>query len=460
MLTAVEKGEGETGLDSDGTRQAYARGMISRRRFLRLGGVGLAGAALLGAAGCGGGEEASGATTITLAFTPDEAGGLKKLIDDFNRQNRDEIQVKWREMPALSADYLEQLQAELQSGQSSVDLIGGDVIWPAQFAANGWILDLSDRFTDTDAFLPGPMQANTYDGKVWGVPWYTDAGLLYYRQDLLEKSGFSDGPKTWEELKEIAPKVEQDSGVKAGFVFQGADYEGGVCDGLEYIRTHGGDVLGPEDPSKVIIDSPEAAAGLETWHSMIADGVSPQAVSTYKETETEPAFLGAGGSVFARNWPYMYALAGTSGYKVQPDQIGITPIPVAPGNSSSSTLGGWNFFINAASDKPDEAWEFIKFMTDPETLKTNAIEGSRLPPRRSLYEDQEILEKVPVARLGKEAIIANSTPRPVSPYYSDMSLKLSEQFNAALKGDVSPEEAVKTLQSELQQIVEEGQAAG
>jgi len=302
------------------------------------------------------------------------------------------------------------------------------------------------------------MQANTYDGKVWGVPWYTDAGLLYYRQDLLEESGFSDGPKTWEELKEIAPKVEQDSGVKAGFVFQGADYEGGVCDGLEYIRTHGGDVLDPNDPSKVIIDSPEAAAGLETWHSMIADGVSPQAVSTYKETETEPAFLGAGGSVFARNWPYMYALAGTSGYKVQPDQIGITPIPVAPGNSSSSTLGGWNFFINAASDKPDEAWEFIKFMTDPETLKTNAIEGSRLPPRRSLYEDQEILSKVPVARLGKEAIIENSTPRPVSPYYSDMSLELSEQFNAALKGEVSPEEAVNTLQNQLQEIVEQGQA--
>jgi multiple sugar transport system substrate-binding protein len=74
-------------------------------------------------------------------------------------------------------------------------------------------------------------------------------------------------------------------------------------------------------------------------------------------------------------------------------------------------------------------------MTDLETLKTNAIEGSRLPPRRSLYEDQEVLEKVPVARLGKEAIINNSTPRPVSPYYSDMSLKLSEQFNAALKGD-------------------------
>jgi multiple sugar transport system substrate-binding protein len=254
--------------------------------------------------------------------------------------------------------------------------------------------------------------------------------------------------------------LKQDSGIKSGFVFQGGNYEGGVCDGLEYIRTHGGDVLDPNDPSKVIIDSPEATAGLATYHSMIADGVAPQAVSTYEEPETEPAFLG-GGAVFARNWPYMYALANDPNIsKIKPDQIGVAPIPVAPSNRSYSTLGGWNFFINAASDKQDEAWEFIKFMTDPEQLKTNAIEGSRLPPRRSLYEDQEILEKVPVAKLGKEAIIDNATPRPVSPYYSDMSLKLAEEFNSALKGEVSSEQAVKTLQSQLQQIVEQGQAAG
>ena len=157
---------------------------------MRFGGVGLAGAALLGAAGCGGGEEASGATTITLAFTPDEAGGLKKLIDDFNRQNRDEIQVTWREMPALSADYLEQLQAELQSGQSSVDLIGGDVIWPAQFAANGWILDLSDRFTGgmQQEYLDGPLGSVHYEGKVWGVPWFTDAGMFTTARTCLRKA--------------------------------------------------------------------------------------------------------------------------------------------------------------------------------------------------------------------------------------------------------------------------------
>ncbi len=431
---------------------------LSRKEFLRLGGAGLAGAALFGVAGCGGGQ--SGGNELIFSWGRDANNVLPGLIEKFNKQNEGNIKVTHRVMPQDTGQYFDQMRTELQAGGGDIDVIGGDVIWPAQFAANGWILDLSDRFTDTDAFLPGPMQSNTYDGKVWGVPWYTDAGLIYYRQDLLEQAGFSDGPRTWEELKEMALKTAQDTGTQDGFIFQGGEYEGGICNALEYIRTHGGDVLDPNDPSKVIIDSPGSVAGLATYRSMIADGVAPQAVSTYEEPDTEVAFP-SGRSVFCRNWPYMYGLtADPKVSKIKPDQVGVVPIPVSGGNPSSSTLGGWNFFINAASDKQDEAWEFIKFMTSPETLKTNAIEGSRLPPRRSLYEDQEILEKVPVARLGKEAIIGNSEPRPVSPYYSDMSLKLAEQFNASLGGDVSPEQAVNTLQSELEQIVEQGQQAG
>ena len=134
------------------------------------------------------------------------------------------------------------------------------------------------------------MQAMTYNGKVWGVPWYTDAGLLYYREDLLEKAGFSEPPRTWEELKQQALKTKQDTGTKFGFVFQGADYEGGVCDGLEYIWTHGVNVLDPRDPSKVIIVSPESVADLAAEHGIISAGVAPQAMLEDKEDESSGAF--------------------------------------------------------------------------------------------------------------------------------------------------------------------------
>jgi multiple sugar transport system substrate-binding protein len=188
---------------------------------------------------------------------------------------------------------------------------------------------------------------------------------------------------------------------------------------------------------------------------MVTEGVAPKAVSTYKETETDPTFLN-GDAVFARNWPYMYALAGTEDYpKVKPEQLGVAPLPVGEGGPTTSALGGWDMMINANSEKQDSAWEFVQWMTAEEQQKWRALNATLLPTRAALYEDQEVLQKVPVIRLGKTAL-QNTKPRPVSPYYSDMSLKMAEEFNKALKGDVSPEQAVKTLQEELSSIIEQG----
>jgi multiple sugar transport system substrate-binding protein len=382
---------------------------------------------------------------------------LRKLIDAFNRQNRGEIQVKWREMPALSADYLEQIQAELQSGQSTVDLIGGDVIWPAQFAANGWILDLSDRFTEgmRQDYLEGPLGSVQYQGKVWGVPWFTDAGMFYYRTDLLERSGFSEPPVTWDQMKEMSEKVRRDAGTRYGFVFQGSQDEGGVVDALEHIWNAGGDVL---DGETVVIDSPEAAQGLALRRSMIVDGIAPEATGDYTTQESQAAFTN-GDVVFMRNWPFVYGLlSDPETSRVRPDQVDIATLPVAEeGDQSFSGLGGWNFMVNASSEeKLDQIWTFIEYMSVPEQQRTFALESARLPTLRSLYEDEEVLNKLPVARLGREAL-ENARPRPVSPYYSDMSLAMAEQFNASLKGEVSVERALENLQEELQNIVDQDQ---
>ncbi len=429
---------------------------MSRRDFLKIGGAGLAGAALLGAAGCGGGGGEGGSGSITLSFGREASGTLQKLIDTFNKQNKN-IQVTWRKMPSDTGQYFDQLRTEFQAQSADITLIGGDVIWPAQFAANGWIIDLSDRFTEDmrGKFLPGPVASNTYQGKVYGVPWFTDAGLLYYRRDWLENSGFSEPPGTWEELQEQAQKVMQDQGAKFGFVFQGAQYEGGVVNGLEYINSFGGRVLDPNNTNEVTIDSPNSVNGLETERSMVDSGVAPQAVSTYAEPETEAPFLG-GDAVFARNWPYMYALAGTGDF-IGTDQIGIAALPAGSAGSVSG-LGGWNFFISAFADSgaQDAAWEFVKFLTidGVEQQKTFAVDATLLPTLKSVYEDPEVLNKVPVIAQGKEAL-ANTVPRPVSPVYSDMSLEMAEQFNASLKGDVPPEEAVGTLQEQLQSIAEQ-----
>ncbi len=436
-------------------RGVLAARSMSRRDFLKVGGAGLAGAALLGVAGCGGGGGGSG--NIILSHGPEQSRVLQKQLDAFNQQHKGEIQVEWRQMPADSGQYFDQLRTEFQAGGGEIDVISGDVIWPAQFAVNGWILDLSDRFPDSEQqkFLPATIESNLYEGAIYGVPWFSDAGMLYYRKDLLQQSGISAPPATWEELKQMAEQVRQDSGTKYGFVFQGSNYEGGVVDGLEYIWTHGGDVL---DGNNVVIDSPESAAGLATERSMVTDGVTPQAVVNYTETESHTTFLN-GDAVFIRNWPYMYGLASDPEQsKIKPEQIGVAPIPAGEGGQSFSGLGGWNLFINAASqDKVDAAWTLIQYLSAPEQVKARALQGGPgIPTYKSLYDDQEILNNVPVVALAKEAA-QNAKPRPVSPYYSDMSLEMAEQFNASLKGDISPEQAVKTLQNQLQNIVEQAQ---
>lgn len=434
---------------------------ISRRDFLKVSGAGLAGAALLGVAGCGsndsgGGDSGSGEITFIYGPTGNtDQETIQTLVQRFNENNDSGITAKFRQAPSDTGAYFDQLRTEFQAQSGDIDVILGDVIWPAQFAANGWITDLSDRFPEDERqkFLSGPIDSMSYEGGMYGVPWFTDAGMLYYRRDLLEQSGFSEPPKTWDELKEIAQKVQQDSGTENGYVFQGANYEGGVVDGLEQIWTHGGDVLG-DNSDQVIIDSPESIAGLATERSMIESGVSPQAVANFKEDESAGSFL-QGNSVFLRNWPYVYGLlTDPEQSKISLDQVGVAPLPSGEGGQSFSGLGGWNFYISEFSQKQDAAYEFVQFMTASEQQKFRALEGGYLPTLQSLYEDQEILDEVPVVKLGGEAL-QNTRPRPVSPVYSDMSLRMGEQFNASLKGEVTPEEAVQTLQTELQDIVDQ-----
>src|SRR5215208_4605958 len=397
---------------------------------------------------------------IVFSFGPEETGIVQSLVDEFNRQNTSGINVTYRQMPADTGEYLQELQQMFARGGSDIDVIGGDVIWPIQFAAQGWIQDLSDDFPESEQqkFLPAPISTNTYEGAIYGIPWFTDAGMLYYRKDLLEKAGFSGPPETWDELKEMALKTTQDTGTKNGFVFQGSNYEGGVCNGCEYIWTHGGEVLSEVTGGKVVIDSSEAVAGLETYASMVADGVAPKAVANYDETTSEPVF-GAGDAVFLRDWPGFYGLLGIPAKKggypnLKPEQVGVAPIPVAePGMQSYSTLGGWNQFVNAATDLQEEALTFAQFMTATAQEKQLAIDGPLRPTRKALYEDPDVLEALPGIDLQKEILFNNAKSRPITEYYGDMSLELAEQFNNVVIGDTSPQQAAETLQKSLSDIM-------
>jgi multiple sugar transport system substrate-binding protein len=444
---------------------------LSRRDFLRVGGAGLAGATLLGTAGCGGGQQGDGPANVIFSFGPDESGTLQELVDRFNREHEGEIKVEYRETSRITDEYFDELVSDFGAGATPpVDVIGGDVIWASEFANNGWIEDLTRRmYTDysprvPDAFLQAPITSCSFENKFWGVPWFTDTGLLYYRRDLLEDAGFSEPPATWDELKEMASKIAQDADIRHGLVFQGADYEGGVANGLEFIWNAGGNVLtgniSVNDPDKPVvvtpniieIDSDKSARGLQIERSMVEDGVSPETVADFREDESLDLF-NAGDAVFLRGWPFMYQIFDQKG-QVDQDQVSIAQLPVAEkGMPSYSCLGGWNMYINSESPNVDAAWTFVKYATAPEQQKFRAREGAFLPTLTSLYEDQEIVGEVPVITRGGNVIERNARSRPITPYYSDISARLARTFNASLRGEVSPDEAVGNLQAELENIV-------
>ena len=434
-----------------GGRAMSGENVLSRRHFLRLGGVGLAGVALLGAPGCGGGE-GSGKVVLT---SPELESSIRLLIGKFNEQHKGDFQVEYRPIGLESQDYFDRIRTNFQAGGGGMDVVVGNVPMTAELAGSGWVSDVSSRFPEVERrkFVEGPMRSATYESKVWGVPWMTDVGMLYYRKDLLEKSAFSEPPRTWEDLKEMAAKAVRDSGTRYGFVFQGANNESGVCNGLEYIWTHGGEVL---DGDRVIIESPESVAGLSTERGMISGGVTPRAVASYTFMESATAFLN-GDAVFCRSWPVLYGVVGDPEWsKIELEQVGMAQLPVDGGHrESSGCLGGWNILIGASSQMQDEAWEFVRFVTSEENQRVNTLHSSILPTLNTLYDDRQILEEAPLVALCKEAL-HNARPRPVSPYYSQMSRTMAGHFNRVLADATSPEGAVETLQSELQNIIEQG----
>ncbi|HYQ84164.1 MAG TPA: extracellular solute-binding protein, partial [Rubrobacter sp.] len=137
---------------------------FNRRDFLKMSGAGLAGAALLGSTACGGGGSGSG--DLIFAMGTDTSGTLQGLIDKFNKQSEG-FKVTYQEMPTDTGAYFDKLRTQFQAGGGNIDVLGADVIWPAQFAANGWLLDVTDKFpkSEQSQFLSGPINSLVYDGK-------------------------------------------------------------------------------------------------------------------------------------------------------------------------------------------------------------------------------------------------------------------------------------------------------
>jgi multiple sugar transport system substrate-binding protein len=437
--------------------------MVSRKRFA----AALFAAAALFVAACGGGNDNGGSTSggggaaatqasgvtkgvakaptvaaskdatgnVTFCLGKDTSGNQTAAVKTFNTKFKAQgLSAKLLEFPTSADEQRNQFVQRQEAKSSECDVFFSDVIWTAEFAAQKWLLDMTDTVNERKSeYIPSTLETIHFDNKYFGVPQASDAALMYYRTDKI-----SSFPQTWQDLYTQAK-------ANGGIVYQGASYEGLTCDYLELAFAAGGKVLSP-DGKKSAINSPQNLKALQFMVDGIKNGSAPKAVTTYMEEESRRAFE-SGRYAFMRNWSYAYALGNAKGSKVA-HKFKVAPFPTFQGGTSAAILGGHNLVVSAYSKNPKGAVQLINYLTSPEIEKINAAKFSITPTTTATYNDPEVKKAMPFS----DALLKNvqaAHARPVSPVYPQISQAIYKNVNAALSGQATPQDALKKADSQI-----------
>ncbi len=367
------------------------------------------------------------------------------------------VEINVLQTPDLTTDRLGLYLQFFQSKSSEVDLYQIDVIWPGDIAEH--LVDLNQYGAKefTDAHFEAIIQNNTVDGKLVAMPWFTDAGLLYFRTDLLAKYGYNAPPQTWDELKIMATKVmngERAAGNQDfwGFVFQGNSYEGLTCDAIEWVASNdGGSIVEPD--GTISINNANAAQALDRAASWVGT-IAPDGVTAFGEEDARNMFQ-AGNALFMRNWPYAYSLGNGDGSVIK-GKFDVSPLPSGKNGMRGASLGGWQLAVSKYSKNPELAADVLFYFTGYEQQKKRAIVGSYNPTIESLYDDAEVLAAVPFFGSLK-AVFLTTVARPstvTAPRYAQVSKVFFDNVHKVLMGESTGAKAVRNIELDISDIIE------
>lgn len=393
-----------------------------------------------GTTGGGGDAEANldGRGPITYVQGKDNSNVVRPLIEKWNAAHPEET-VTFKEQTDQADQQHDDLVQNYQAKNPDYDVASVDVVWTAEFAARGWLQPLEgDMAIETEGMLEPTIEAGSYQGKLYAAPVSSDGGILYYRKDLVPTP-----PTTWDEMMGMCSIAKENNiGCYAG---QFKQYEGLTVNASEAINSAEGSVL--NDEGKPNLNTPEAAEGLGNLVEAFKNGNIPAEAITYQEEESRRAFQD-GNLLFLRNWPYVYNLATTEGSSKVKDVLGMAALPGKDGPGASS-LGGHSAAISVYSKNKATALDFVKFLVAEEQQKFFATQGSLAPVLSALYEDQELVSKLPYLPVLKTSI-ENAVPRPVTPFYPAVTQAIQENSYAALKGEKPVEQALSDMQTSIE----------
>jgi multiple sugar transport system substrate-binding protein len=410
--------------------------MVSRRAVLSA-------AVFLVTAGCTAAAHTGSAADLVWVTGAINLAATQDIATQWNQLHPNEPQVRVEALPRSANEQRQLMALELNAGLNQFDIAEIDVVWISEFAQHGWLVDLQDLRPDIErASLPGPAQAAVWDGRLWGAPYTTDAGILYYRSDLVDKP-----PTTWQELIDVGRQVGERNGMAPFVAADGAQAEGLVVHYLEYFWGLGGEVF-DRDGQSVLFQPDKAQQAAEFMRTAFREGVYAPGFNTMTQEDVRKTFQ-SGEAVFMRSWPYAYhQMNGGDPDSQIAGKVGIAPLPAFTGFGPVAALGGHNLAVSAYSRNIPAASEFVRFVsTSRDAQRALAQRHSLAPTMAALYHDTDLAKDPMMALLAK--VLPTAKPRPATPEWATVSAEMQQQIFAAYTGIREPKEAVEALRKLL-----------
>lgn len=389
-------------------------------------------------------EEQEPVTIEWLSLT-DSTGFPEALVEAF-QEEYPWITVEINYIPGNTDDVKKALITSMVAQDSNPDVFLTDVVWTGQFAAAGWIKDLTGTFDDT-IHSEGSLQSCVYDGKYYAMPVYTDIQLLVYRNDII---GEDEVPKTWDELLAVCEKYVGQNGINYGWLWQGAQAEAVVCNAVSFIGSNNGAFV---QDGQAVCNSAETVEAVQFMHDLIYEyGYSPEDVLSHVPADTTPIFE-QGVALFANAWPAGYAQMLVDDTSTVKDCISITTMPVGfSGEQPAACTGGWNVAVSAYTDQEEAAMLLAQYISGEEGQRLRTQMNSTLPTIISLYDDEELQQSVSYLETVKECVSFGES-RPASSDYASLSTLIQEYLHKALTGVSGVQEAMDGLASAMEEYL-------
>lgn len=392
----------------------------------------------------------AGTELVLASMTDQYINAFRHLIPMFEEETG--IKVTMDELGYV--DLYQKLTADFVADTGNYDLMTVDIVWSGEYAANGYTLPLNDYMErdkdelQLDDIMPVSWNLGEYEGEQWAYPLAGYANVLNYRKDILGEAGI-EPPATQEELLADAQALTDADNDFYGMALLGAKGSAVAQDYMAWVQQHGSTILDAD--GKPLLNTPENVAILEFFGELFK--YAPPGATDYWWDQRETAFR-TGRVALMEGWSI--ARAGYEDPEISSvvGNVDITLAPVAEGMEPKYGFGGWGIGINADSDSPDAAWEFIKWITSPEIQK-EWIRADGAPIRRSTLEDAQLNEEYPWFPILLEAFEnGDGNYRPRIPEYSMIEDALGTAANSFLVGELSAQDALDAAQAQVEEAMQ------